>query len=65
MSDTSDVPILLSIEETMTALSLGRTTVWSLIKGGDLVAVKIGRRVLVPRDELERFVARLVEKSRA
>lgn len=49
----------------MTALSLGRTTVWSLIKGGDLVAVKIGRRVLVPRDELERFVARLVEKSRA
>lgn len=60
MSDTHDTPpVLLTIEETCTALSLGRTTVHFLIKSGDIRAVRIGRRVLVPRDELERYVAAL------
>ena len=41
-----------SIAEACEALSLGRTTVYSLIKLGRLRVVRIGNRTLVPVDAL-------------
>jgi excisionase family DNA binding protein len=41
------------------AVELGRmhpSSVRRLIARGDLVAVRVGRRVLIPGDELERFL---------
>lgn len=51
--------LLLRVEETAEVLGLGRTTVYRLIRDGDLHPVKVGRATRIPADELERYVADL------
>jgi len=38
-------------------LGLGRTTTYRLIKEGTLRSIKVGRRRLVPADEIARFLS--------
>src|SRR4051794_26547452 len=52
-------PMLLTPEEAATVLRLGRTTVYALMKSGDLHAVHIGRSCRLSRAELKRYVDRL------
>jgi excisionase family DNA binding protein len=52
-------PLLLTPEEAAKLLSVGRTTVYALIKAGDLHPVHIGRSCRLSRTELERYVGRL------
>ncbi|SFO60958.1 DNA binding domain-containing protein, excisionase family [Geodermatophilus obscurus] len=52
-------PLLLTPEEAATVLGIGRTTVYALMKAGELHPVHIGRSCRLPRAELERFVGRL------
>jgi len=40
-------------------LGISRSTLYELITVGDLKAVKVGRRTLIPHDELERYLAKL------
>ena len=49
-------PLLLSPEEAATVLRLGRTTVYALMKAGNLHPVHIGRSCRLSRRELERYV---------
>ena len=49
-------PLLLTPEEAATALRIGRTTVYALMRAGDLRPVHIGRSCRLPRAELERYV---------
>ena len=44
-------------------LGVGKSTVYALIAEGQLMAVKIGRRTLVPHEELERYVRGLKESA--
>lgn len=46
----------LTMEETAARLRVKRTAVGNWVKAGKLKAVKAGGRVLIPRDELERFL---------
>lgn len=52
----SSDPLLLTPEEAATVLRLGRTTVYALMKAGDLHPVHIGRSCRLSRAELERYV---------
>lgn len=52
-------PLLLTPEEAARALRVGRTTVYALMKVGELRAVYIGRSCRLPAAELERYVSRL------
>jgi excisionase family DNA binding protein len=52
----SSDPLLLTPEEAATVLRLGRTTVYALMKAGELRAVHIGRSCRLSRSELERYV---------
>jgi excisionase family DNA binding protein len=52
-------PLLLTPEEAAQVLRVGRTTLYALIKDGDLRPVHIGRSCRVSRAELERYVDRL------
>src|SRR3954464_4387275 len=54
-----DEPLLLTPEEAARLLRIGRTTVYALMKAGDLRPVHIGRSCRLPRAELERYVNRL------
>ncbi|MGY1731772.1 helix-turn-helix domain-containing protein [Geodermatophilus sp. SYSU D01045] len=55
-------PLLLTPEEAATVLRIGRTTIYALMKAGDLRPVHIGRSCRLPRTELERYV-RCLETS--
>jgi excisionase family DNA binding protein len=58
-------PLLLTPEEAATILRIGRTTVYALMKAGDLRPVHIGRSCRLPRAELERYVRQLAPPSEA
>ena len=55
---TSDT-LLLTPEEAARVLRVGRTTIYALMKAGDLRPVHIGRSCRLSRAELERYVRRL------
>jgi excisionase family DNA binding protein len=48
--------LLLSVRDAARLLGMGRDATYGLIREGRLPAVHIGRRVLVPRAALERWV---------
>ncbi|MCC5948515.1 MAG: helix-turn-helix domain-containing protein [Nitriliruptoraceae bacterium] len=47
----------LTVRETATRLGIGMNTAYVAIRNGEIPAIRIGRRVLVPRDQLERMIA--------
>jgi excisionase family DNA binding protein len=48
--------IALSIKDTAKALSLGRTSIYGLIKEGRLETLKLGRRTLIKTDSIRRLM---------
>ncbi|SDY28873.1 DNA binding domain-containing protein, excisionase family [Modestobacter sp. DSM 44400] len=58
-ADVSGDRLLLTTEEAADVLRVGRTTVYALIKEGQLRPVHIGRSCRISRAELERYVSRL------
>src|SRR3712207_4072534 len=52
-------PLLLTPEDAAKVLRIGRTTVYALMKAGDLRPVHIGRSCRLARAELERYVRML------
>ena len=58
-------PLLVSVEDAAGLLGIGRTTLYELIRRGDVRPIRIGRCVRIPQRELEAFVERLVGDSRS
>ena len=50
-------PLALSINEAAKALSLGRTSIYSMIADGSLESFKLGRRTLIKTESIRRLVA--------
>ena len=48
--------LLLTVDEAAKALALSRSTIYRLLKSGDLVATRIGTAVRIPELSLRRFV---------
>ena len=44
---------------------IGRTTVFGLIRNGDLGVVKVGRRTLVPQSQIDAYIARNTKRRGA
>jgi excisionase family DNA binding protein len=57
-------PLLNGVVTAATRLGISKEKCYLLIKSGQLRAVKLGRRTLIPEDELDRFVARLEDAAR-
>ena len=55
-----DSPLLLTVEEAARLLRIGRTTTYELVMRGRLQSVKVGRRRLVVREGLNRYVTELL-----
>jgi excisionase family DNA binding protein len=51
--------LLFSTDEAAHVLSVGRTTIYMLMRAGELKPVHIGRSCRISRGELERYVARI------
>ena len=59
-STFNDSPLLLTVEEAARLLRIGRTTTYELVMRGRLQSVKVGRRRLVVREGLNRYVTELL-----
>jgi len=57
MTTLADVPQVLTVRETAQVLRLAENSVYAAIHRGELPARRVGRRLLIPRDALERFLA--------
>lgn len=55
--------LLLTPEEAAEVLRIGRTTVYALMKSGELRLVHIGRSCRISQAELDRYVRRLEASS--
>ncbi|WP_083656017.1 helix-turn-helix domain-containing protein [Mongoliimonas terrestris] len=57
-----DEPFAYRVNAACRVLGIGRTKLYGLINEGRIRPIKIGRRVLIPRSELEALVKRLEEE---
>ncbi|MDC3347616.1 helix-turn-helix domain-containing protein [bacterium] len=53
-------PALHSIQTSTQILGIGRSSLYGLIAQGQISAVKIGRRTLIPDQEIQRYVESLI-----
>ncbi len=60
MVDTNRKTI--TVREAADQLGLGRNTAYEAVKRGEIPTVKIGRRLLVPRDAIDRILQRAMEQ---
>ena len=52
----------MTVEETADALGIGRTLAYELVTRGELPALRLGRRIVLPRSAIEELVnARTVQ----
>ena len=54
---TSGDRLTLTVEEAAASLGISRASAYEAVRRGDIPAIRIGRRILVPRVALERFLA--------
>jgi excisionase family DNA binding protein len=57
-SATKPEPLVYTVEEAAAVTTLGRSTIKQQIADGKLRVIRVGRRVLIPRQSLEDFLAR-------
>jgi excisionase family DNA binding protein len=56
-------PTWITYEEAQRLTSLGRTTLWRIVKSGDVKSVSIGRAVRINRESLEQYMERAARKA--
>ena len=52
---------ILTPEEVMEYLNIGRNAIYTLLKSGDLKAFRVGRNWKIPRKELDAYIDRMVK----
>ncbi len=56
MQPSNNAPLAHTIPEACRRLSIGKTTLYQLMTTGDIKAIKVGTRTLIPETELQRFI---------
>ena len=54
--DTQNERLAYTVEEARKLLGLGRGSMYEAVRRGDIGAVRIGRRLLIPKAELQRLL---------
>lgn len=55
--------VLLTVEQAAQAIGIGRTTMFALVKSGELKSVKVGRLRRIPLDEIHAYTNRLTAEQ--
>lgn len=56
MTNILNCPDVLTVEGAAQVLNVGRTTMYRLIKAGEIKHLNIGRKILIPRRYLQDFI---------
>ena len=51
------MPLLLTINQVAAMLNIGRTKTYEIVRSNRMKSIKVGRRRLVPREAVEKYVA--------
>jgi excisionase family DNA binding protein len=57
-------PLMLGVAEACGILGVGRTTLWAMVRDGEIGAVKRGARLQFPLVIVEEYVSRQAERAR-
>lgn len=57
MINTEHMPLAHRVPEACNRIGVGRSRLYCMIRRGDIKAIKIGGRTLIPESELQRIVA--------
>ncbi|WP_460664790.1 helix-turn-helix domain-containing protein [Kribbella swartbergensis] len=60
----SVAPLLLTVEQAAQRLGIGRTSLYALVKSGEIESVPLGRLRRIPAECLDEYVARLRSQNR-
>ena len=63
MSDdiSRDYDEILSIEDVMEILHIGKNSVYSLLKSNEIRNIRVGKRYIVPKQSVINFIAAITE----
>ena len=59
-----NTPYLYSIQDATRLMSVSRSSLYYLINAGKIRQIKIGRRTLIPDQELQRYIELMMEPKR-
>ena len=51
-----DIPLIMTVEDLMPILLIGRNTAYELIRSGKIKSIRIGRQIRISRDALIAFL---------
>lgn len=57
-----DLPLMLSVPEMATALGISRAGAYELARSEGFPALRIGNRIVIPKDKLQEWVDKQIEK---
>lgn len=56
MTLDDNLPPILTVEQTAKLLGISRGLAFTAVRAGDIPSIRIGRRILVPRDRLRQML---------
>ncbi len=56
MTLDDDLPPILTVDQTAQVLGISRGLAFTAVRAGDIPSIRIGRRILVPRDRLRQML---------
>lgn len=51
-----DIPLIMTVEDLMPLLLIGRNTAYELVRSGEIKSIRIGRQIRITRDALIEFL---------
>ena len=51
-----DLPLVLRVEDLMSALDIGRNAAYELVRSGQIRSVRVGRKLRIPKQAVEDFL---------
>ena len=51
-----DIPLIMTVEDLMPILLIGRNTAYDLIRSGEIQSIRVGRQIRISRDALIAFL---------
>ncbi len=52
-----DLPLVLRVEDLMSALDIGRNAAYELVRSGQIRSIRVGRKRRIPKQAVEDFLA--------
>jgi len=52
-----ELPLILSVSQLGEILEIGRNTAYDLVRSGTIRSIHVGRKILIPKEKVIRFLA--------